>query len=90
MSNGGYLRINMHLFTEDERSAIVTSTINSNSFTVDFSGEQNLNRRLHWPFVQKGNSPALNSATPKFIFRNLSSFLFLLKNFYGGVKMNLG
>ena len=60
-----------------------TLTINSN-FTVAFSGEQNLNRRLHRPFLKKGNSPAFNSAPPKFIFLNLSSFLFLLEKFYGG------
>ena len=52
--------------------------------------KQNLNRTLHRPFLKKGNSPAFNSAPPKFLFLNLSSFLFLLKNFYGGIKMNLG
>ena len=66
-----------------------TLTIYSN-FTVAFSGEQNLNRRLHRPFLKKGNSPAFNSAPPKFIFLNLSSFLFLLKKFYGGIEMNFG
>ena len=59
-------------------------------FTVAFSGEQNLNRRLHRPFLKKGNSPAFNSPPPKFIFLNLSSFLFLWKKFYGGIEMNFG
>ena len=59
-------------------------------FTVAFSGEQNLNRRHHRPFLKKGNSPAFNSATPKFIFLNLSSFFFFQKIFYGGIKMNFG
>ena len=58
-------------------------------FKVAFSGEQNLNRRLHRHFLKKGNSAVLNSAPPTFLFLNLSSFLFLLKNFYGGIKMNL-
>ena len=55
-------------------------------FTAAFSGEQNLNRRLHKPFLKKGNSPAFNSAPPKFIFLNLSYFFF----FYGGIEMNFG
>ena len=67
-----------------------TLTINSNSFYSSFLWKQNLNRRLHRPFLKKGNSPVFNSATPKFIFLNLSSFLFLLKKFYGGIEMNFG